>query len=510
MGHADFAPTTLAGVSLVSGQTTANVSVVLRRGAAITGVLRDPNGEPVADAEVELSNAFGFRGGRGGMQFQIGLAGGPGGAEREADEERPGWPLRPEGRDAGRFGVVIRKPGLATERIDPVKVPEEGSPEPLAVTLVPGAAIAGVVRTRNGNPVGGVDGDRGEGGTSPIGPRAQGGGTPTGPDGAFFLDGLKAGEAYDLTLLGGTGMARAGGASSLLPATSRSSSQGPVGSRGARSTRRPAGPSRSSRSPSSPTVGWRRRIPHSRTVRPGGGCRDRRADAVKSEDGTFLLEEVPAGTWSVVVTAKEYQPARAGSVVVEEGGTAKDVEVKAARGAALKGHVTDAATGRPVPNASISHEDGRPPAGPVGGLIVIAGDSDITTDADGRFEIDGLGAGKVRVTAKHPDYADASDTVDVKESGAVLELKMTAGGALAGTVVVRRRASRCRGPTSRSRRRGTPGSGAGCWGARARRPTPPGASGSTTSAPGATASTAHLRSRSSAPLDRRPPGGAVE
>jgi protocatechuate 3,4-dioxygenase beta subunit len=434
VGHADFTPTTLAGVSLVSGQTTANVSVVLRRGAVIAGVLRDPNGEPVVDAEIEVSTAFGFRGGRGGMPFQIGLAGGPGGPNAKRTKSGSDGRFALKGLTPGDYTVVVRKPGLATERLDPVKVPEEGSPEPLSVTLVPGAAIGGVVRTRNGNPGEGWMVTAAKGGSSPIGPRAQGGGTPTGPDGAFFLDGLKAGEAYDLTLLGGTGMspgrrgvvAPSGDVEILVAGTGRIPGRALDAASGQPLTEFQVGyePDRSG-------AGAVLRFASRASGRRMTGIGE--STPVRSEDGTFLLEDVPAGTWAVFVTAKDYQPARAGSVVVEDGGAAKDVEVKVSRGAALKGHVTDAATGRPVPNAAISHENERAAGGPM--IFADAGDSEIVTDADGRFEIGGLGVGRIRLTAKHPDYADASDTVEVKESGTALELKLTAGGALAGAVI---------------------------------------------------------------------------
>ena len=432
--HADFSPATLAGLSLVPGQTTANVSVVLRRGAVITGVVRDPNGEAVADAEVELGSGIGFRGGRAGMQVQIGLAGASSGSGVKKAKSGPDGRFALKGITPGDHTLVVRKPGLATERIDPVKVPEDGSPEPIAVTLVPGASIAGVVRTRNGNPAEGWIVVAAKGGSSPIGPRAQGGGPPTGPDGAFYLDGLKSGEAYDLTLLGGTGMspgrrgvvAPAGDVEILVAGTGRISGRALDAATG-----RPLTEYLISYEPGRSGGGAVFRFVNRAAGRRMTGIGE--PTSVRSEDGSFALEDVPAGTWSVVVTAKDYQTARAAGVVVEEGGTAKEVEVKAVRGAALKGYVHDAATGRSVPNVSISHEDAGAPAGLM--AFADAGDSEIVTDADGRFEIDGLGVGRVHLTAKHPDYADASDTVDVKESGASVELKLTAGGALAGAVV---------------------------------------------------------------------------
>src|SRR5262249_44927426 len=75
---------------------------------------------------------------------------------------------------------------------------------------------------------------------------------------------------------------------------------------------------------------------------------------VRADDGAFGLEDVPAGTWTVVVEAKGYQAARASGLVIDDGATKSGVEVKASRGAALKGRVTDGKSGRPVPNASVN------------------------------------------------------------------------------------------------------------------------------------------------------------
>ena len=40
----------------------------------------------------------------------------------------------------------------------------------------------------------------------------------------------------------------------------------------------------------------------------------------QTEDGAFALEDVPAGTWTVVLEAKGYQTARVANLAVEEGG----------------------------------------------------------------------------------------------------------------------------------------------------------------------------------------------
>ena len=152
---------------------------------------------------------------------------------------------------------------------------------------------------------------------------------------------------------------------------------------------------------------------------------------------------MPAGTWTVVVEAKGYQQARVANLVVEENGAKDGVEVRATPGVVLKGRVSDARTGRPVANASITHEPagGGGPGG-FGGfggrggpLAALDGGDDITSDAEGNFEIEGISAGRIKVTAKNPDYTDGSEVADVKETGGTVEIKLTAGGSASGVVV---------------------------------------------------------------------------
>jgi hypothetical protein len=57
------------------------------------------------------------------------------------------------------------------------------------------------------------------------------------------------------------------------------------------------------------------------------------------------------------------------------------------------------------------------------------------SDADGRFEIVGLGIGTVKVVARHGDYAEASKLVELREAQAEVEMRLSSGGAVAGVVV---------------------------------------------------------------------------
>lgn len=432
--HPDFERTTVAGLSLAGGATKAGIAVVMRRGAAVTGLVKDGNDRPVADVEVELGQSFTFRGGRGGMTAQIGFAGGPGSRPRAKTGGDGRFEIK--GVAAGEYALSARRAGFATERIDPVKVTDQGA-EPLSIVLAPGATISGAVRRKTGE---GAEGFFVNAGASGRPAMLAGAGSlqPTGADGQFVIEGLRAGQSYDLSVFGGTGLgpqkrgvtAPADGVEIAVSATGR------IGGTAldARSGR-PLTDFSVSYEPDRSGGGNVMRIV-SRAVGRASGTGMGEKREIHAEDGSFVLEDVPAGTWTVAVTAKGYQPAHVASIVVEEGAAKEGVEVKVTAGGSLKGRVTDAKSGRAVPNATVTHEAAG--SGPGFGRLMIGGagdEAEITTDADGRFEIEGLATGRVKVSAKHPDYADGSEVADLKESGASVEIRLVAGGALAGTVL---------------------------------------------------------------------------
>jgi protocatechuate 3,4-dioxygenase beta subunit len=455
VSHADFERATVAGLSLPSGGTRSGVVVVLKRGATITGLVKDGNGKPVPDVEVEVDPSVNFRGGPGGAAMNFLRIGGP--SMRPKTKTGADGAFAIKGVSVGEYALVLKKPGWATERVDPVKVTEQGA-EPVLVALGPGASISGAVRRKNGDgaegllvragAVGGAGGGRGgRGGGGPGGGpggllNAIGTENPTGTDGAFFIDGLKPGQAYDLTALGGAGIAPpkrgvvapATGADIIVAGTGRIA--------GVALDAKTGQPLRNFSLSYEPDRGGGAII---RLVARGAGAatgigvkRD-----FQTEDGAFALEDVPAGTWTVVLEAKGYQTARVASLAVEEDGTKDGVEIRATPGVVLKGLVTDAKTGRPVPNATVTWVaagSGGPGGagglfgrgGPLGGLDTA---DEITTDAEGAFTIEGVAAGRVKVTAKNPDYSDGSEVAIVTETGGHVEIKLASGGSAGGVVV---------------------------------------------------------------------------
>ncbi len=431
--HADFERKTLGGVSLPAGGVKANVVVTLQRGALLSGVVKDEGEKPVAGADVTLmqNRTFFGRGGRGGA-MQMGITG----AGAEPPRARSGADGRFElrGLSPGDYTLQVRAAGYATERVDPVKVSGKGAPEPVTVVLAPGVAISGTVVKRAGGPAEGwmvlARPSAGSGGAGP-GPGTD----PTGPDGFFLLDGLKAGQSYDLQLIGsapGLGPVRKGVVAPAEGVELTVTGTGRI--EGVALDAKSGEPLPSFTVSYEPDRGMGGMV---RVMRVGGRTFGTgQKQLVESPDGRFVLDDVPAGTWRVVVDAKGYQEAKVGGVVVEEGTTLDGVEVRASLGTTLKGRVVDATSGRAVPEATVSVSavtGGRGIALPPG--LDGGGDADHTTDADGRFEVEGLAPGKAEVRVSHSDYSDATRTVDVKEGGATAEIQLTRGGTVGGAVV---------------------------------------------------------------------------
>ena len=429
--HPEHERTVLGGLALAPGGTKAGVLVTLRRGAGLTGTVKDGEGNPIAGAELTLTQSFAVRAGRGGARAVMNFA-----SQADLPRGRSGADGRFElkGIAPGDFTLRVKAAGWATRTIDPVKVARDAAAEPLAVVLAPGATITGTVRKRTG---GGAQGflvfARPAGGAATPGPSPDN--VPTGADGTFVLDGLEAEATYDLQAMGFSGGA-AGPGPTLKGIVAPADGVEIVVS----GTGRIEGSAVDAKSGQPVTA-----FDVSYEPERGGGMvfrLGRRAAAggfspkvrVEAEDGRFALEDVPAGKWAVVVEAKGYQTARAGGVVVEEATTTDGVEVRVPAGSALGGRVLDAKTGRPVVEASVSASAADGPGARLAGLVATEG-NEVFSDADGRFELEGLAPGKVSLRVDHDDYEVRTETVELKEGGSSVEVSLAKGGALGGTVV---------------------------------------------------------------------------
>jgi Carboxypeptidase regulatory-like domain len=332
----------------------------------------------------------------------------------------------------------VTKRGYGREHVDPVKVAEGKASEPIEVVVRPGATISGYVRDKAGN---GAEGYRvaarpaGSGGRGPMagplgGPTTE---EPTGPDGAFVIEGVSAGESYDLQVFGDSGLGprKAGVGAPADGVELQVDGRGRI--RGTAFDAETGHALRDFEVSYEPArqggMVFRFGGPRGRGRGPGEPV------AVHADDGGFTLDDVAAGKWDVQVRAAGYEEGRVGGIAVEEGSTVEGVDVRLSRGGVISGRVTDARSAQPVRDATVRAEL----SGGGGGPRIRFGPEDnpneASSDALGQFQITGLPPGSYTVTASHPDWTEATERVELKEAAAAVELKMTTGASVGGTVI---------------------------------------------------------------------------
>jgi protocatechuate 3,4-dioxygenase beta subunit len=432
VSHDEYEERAIGGISLVAGATRSGLTVVLRRGLSVRGVVKDEEGRPLSGVEVSLSSSRTVRSSRGGVQMSLV---GPGSQVRRETGADGRFEFR--GLKAGDYTISARRPGSSRATVDPVDVREARPAEPLELVLKPGASISGILRDKVGSGAAGwFVSARGAGqGSGPaFGPAAIRSEEPTGPDGVFFLDGLTAGEAYDLQVMGSAGLGprQAGvvapaegveltvtGAGQILGRVMEAESGRPI-------------PDFQLRYQPDVQGGVRFFM----RVGPGGGRGPYERQSFHAEDGSFVLEDVPAGRWTVEAFAPGYQAGSASAVTVGEGEAVEGVEVRLSKGGVVSGRVLEARTGRPILDATVRAElSGGETRRSMIRIAGEGGDNEAATDAEGRSEIAGLAPGTWVLTASHPDWSEATASVEVKDAPATADIRLGRGGAIGGAVL---------------------------------------------------------------------------
>jgi len=429
--HDDYEERSVGGIALTAGATRSGLTVVLRHGLSVRGAVKDEEGRPLAEAEVTLSSSLTFRSGRGGIQVSF-----IGPASQVRRETGPDGRFEFRGLKPGDYTVSARRAGFARATVDPVKVGGTRA-DPLDLVLRPGATISGFLHDRSGSGASGwsvAARPAGQQGGTPFGPGAIRTEEPTGPDGAFLLEGLTAGEAYDLQAMGTSvlGPRKAGAVAPAEGVELTVTGAGQVHGRVVEAESGRAIPDFQLRYQPDAQGGVRFFV----RAGPGGGHGPYEKRPFHAEDGTFLLEDVPAGRWTVEGFAAGYQSGSASGVTVGEGEAAEGVEVRLPKGGVIAGKVLESRTGRPILDVAVRAEL----AGGGAGMSAIrtlgeGGDNEARTDAEGRYEIAGLAPGTWTLTASHPDWSEATTNVELKEALAAADLRLGKGGSIAGAVL---------------------------------------------------------------------------
>ncbi len=407
-----YVPARRAGLRLKAGEAVTGVSLVVRQGLQAEGKVVDVEGKPVASAQIRTTRVE--KGRRSFMFVRAGTA--PEKPDAVSDAQGQ---FRMTGLEVGRYQVAAEKEDLV-QKVPATLDVVDGAENKLApIVLEAGAALAGVVRNTKGEPVPAVQ----------IFVAREGGGGPnegsTDALGKFRIAGLPAGKSVMLIL---TADGFAPKQTNTTPpaedlaltldtsATVRGRVEDAV-------TKAPIPDFSVSRGePASGAGGI--------VMRLGFGNEGR---SFHSEDGSFELSDVPPGKWSIRAEAAGYRPADVSAVELAPGEVKEGIVLSLKVGGKLSGRVIDGARGNSIANASVSW---RPSGtgGPVGFILGSGSDRQVSTDADGKFAIEGLPEGKIHLEASHPDYLEASLDVDPDQQ-VTADISLGSGATISGSVV---------------------------------------------------------------------------
>ncbi len=413
--HPDLGTASQGALTLDPGAARTGLELVMRRGLTLSGFVRDEDEKPVSEAELSLVRARGASPGRAGLRALMSGRGALTSIPATSDDSGQ---FLFRNLEPGEYRLMASRTGFASATRDQVKVAADPQPEPLVITLKPGVRISGRVTRKSGEPAA----DAAVWVLEEAGGFSMRDASSTASDGSFVIEGLRRGQVYEVSVQDEQNVAVKRGVTA--PSDNLEmvlAGVGTVQGRVLDPSGRPVPEFEVfvDRPPSGPIMIFR-----------GSSSQGTR---IQHPDGAFVLEGVPEGKVTVRARAEGYLEGFTENVVVQEGATAEGVEVRLRREVTLTGRVLDARSSRPVIDAAVTAtkaERGQMGPGFGGGR----GRGTIQTDADGRFEIKGLSAGKVRVEVRHPSYADGNEVVDLSEEGGTVDIKLDKGSSLSGLV----------------------------------------------------------------------------
>lgn len=389
---------------LAPGERKSGIVLTIPSGVNVTGRVLDKSGKPVAGATVAATEAQG--GGGGNFVRRIAMNAG---RQRDDDQIKTGkdgrFAIRVKG---GSYDFAFKADGFATKALRAVQI--GANPEPLEVILEPGVEITGRV-TRGGAGVEGVRIDL-------IGDGGMAGNEMTGPDGSFRLTDLSAGQ-FMLNAMKEEEFIQ-----QIRPVTAPSSDitiDVPAGGRISGHV--------VDKTSKQPVTAFDAGIS---TPRGGGGMMFILPPATRhftSDDGSFLLENVPPGQTQIVVNAPGYTSARLPNIHVEDGKSITDVEVEMDHGVRAIGHVTGP-DGSPLAGVSVRLDQ-------MGGRIMNINpmQSQTVTDANGDFAMDSLEAGDRTFVFTRGGYLTTQKSATLSGTETRVDAQLSSGTRVAGAVV---------------------------------------------------------------------------
>ncbi len=393
-------------MQLTAGERKSGLVLTIPSGIPVSGRAIDPQGEPLSGVSVTAAEAEG--GPRGMMRMFVGGLSTEDDAVRTASDGTFTMRVR-----EGTYDFTFRREGLAPKTVRGQSVTVTSSPM-VEATLEPAAEISGRV-TRGGVALENVM----------VMAMVPGGGATatTGPDGSFTLSGLAPGSVRLMArkeedFVQETRNVTAPARDVVIDLKAGGRITGRVVEKGS----------------GKPITTFQAGIT---TSRAGGGMvmmGPPQLRSFTSDDGSFTLDSVPAGSTVLTASSPGYASARL-NVTVEEGKELTGLELQLDTGVKLIGRVT-------APNGSaLSDVQVRVLPSPTGGFAASGMERTSTTDANGEYSIDGLEAGEESINFMHPKHSSVRKSVTLKGRETRLDVQLATGGRVTGTVVTEAGAS---------------------------------------------------------------------
>jgi uncharacterized GH25 family protein len=395
-----FPPAKSESLQLTAGERKSGLLLTIPSGIAVSGRAIDPQGQPLSGVSVTASEAEG--GPRGMMRMIIGGLMADDDAVRTASDGT--FTMRVK---EGTYDFTFLREGLAPKTVRGQSISVTSAPS-VEATLEPAADISGRV-TRGGVGLENV---------MIIAMVPDGGSTAiTGPDGSFTLSGLAPGSVRIMArkeddFVQETRNVTAPARDVVIDLKSGGRITGRVVEKGS----------------GKPITTFQAGLT---TSRAGSGMVMMGRPQLRSftsDDGSFTLDSVPAGATVLTASAPGYASARL-NVTVEDDKELTGVELQLDLGVKLVGRVTG-------PNGSaLSDVQVRLLPSPTGGFATSVMERTSTTDANGEYSIEGLEAGEETLNFTHQKYSSVRKSVTLKGRETRLDMQLTSGGRVTGTVV---------------------------------------------------------------------------
>jgi large repetitive protein len=389
---------------LTAGERKSGVVLTIPTGVAVTGIVKDGNGEPLSGVAVTASETP--TGQRGMVMQRVIMMGGPMGDEDEVVRTATDGSFTLRVKE-GTYDFNFRREGFAPKAVRAQNIATNGT-NTVETTLEPAAEISGRV-TRGGVGVPDVSISSMMGGGE--------GNAITGPDGSFQITGLAPGsirlmirKENELLSEQRTITAPARDVAIELPVGGTIS--GRIVEKGSRK----------------PVTSFRAGVSVSRS---GGGMMMMAPPVMKeftTDDGSFTLQHVPLGAVNLVASAPGFAAGRM-NLDLQEGKPITDLVLELETGVRLVGKVTGP-NGSPLADATVMVAPS-----PTGSFAMSGTMRRATTDANGEYSLESLEAGEETIEFQHPKQVATSRTVTLKGRETRLDVQLSGGQRVTGTVV---------------------------------------------------------------------------